>query len=82
MQVEFLRLNVEGSPSIDVATGVTKQATTIVSQFVGNPHPNKFLQTDYQVFDLDNSLSIEQALAQLEVQAAQWVDDTYNTPIP
>jgi len=82
MQVEFLRLNVEGSPSIDVVTGVTKQATTIVSQFVGNPHPDKFLQTDYQVFDLDNSLSIEQALAQLEVQAAQWVDDTYNTPIP
>ncbi len=37
MQVEFLRLNVEGSPSIDVVTGVTKQATTIVSQFVGKP---------------------------------------------
>lgn len=82
MQVEFLKLNVEGSPSIDVNTGITKQATTVVSQFVGNPYPGKFLQTDYQVFDLDNSLSIEQALAQLEVQAAQWVDDTYNTPIP
>jgi hypothetical protein len=82
MQVEFLKTNVEGSPKIDLVTGVTTQAATIVSQFVGNPHPDKFLQTDYQVFDLDNSLSIEQALAQLDVQAAQWVDDTYNTPQP
>ena len=82
MQVEFLKTNVEGSPKIDLVTGVTTQAVTIVSQFVGNPHPDKFLQTDYQVFDLDNSLSIEQALAQLDVQAAQWVDDTYNTPPP
>ena len=82
MQVEFLKFVTEGSPDIDSNTGITKQAVTIISQFVGNPHPDKFLQTDYQVFDLDNSLSIEQALAQLEVQAAQWVDDTYNTPIP
>jgi len=78
MQVEFLRLNVEGSPSIDVATGVTTQATTIVSQFVGNPHPDKFLQTDYQVFNLDNTLSIQQALAQLNVQCIDWINDTYN----
>lgn len=78
MQVEFLRLNVEGSPKINLVTGVTSQATTVISQFVGNPHPDKFLQTDYQVFDLDNSLSIEQALAQLDVQAAQWINDTYN----
>jgi hypothetical protein len=82
MQVEFLKTNVEGSPKIDLVTGITTQAVTIVSQFVGNPHPDKFLQTDYQVFDLDNSLSIEQALAQLDVQASQWVDDTYNTPQP
>ena len=78
MQVEFLKFVTEGSPDIDSNTGITKQAVTIVSQFVGNPHPDKFLQTDYQVFNLDNTLSIQQALAQLNVQCIHWINDTYN----
>ncbi len=78
MQVEFLKFVTEGSPDIDSNTGITKQAVTIISQFVGNPHPDKFLQTDYQVFNLDNTLSIQQALAQLNVQCIDWINDTYN----